>query len=102
MCSTLQVLRSDDGKLSIKCEDGSVLGPFECVLMATGRKADVESMGLQRAGVALDKQGHVVVDDFQRTSVSNVHAIGDVCGKVQLTPMAIAAGRRLADRSAHR
>jgi glutathione reductase (NADPH) len=46
----------------------------------------------------IKSSGHIVVDEYQNTSVSGVYALGDVCGAVELTPMAIAAGRRLADR----
>jgi len=46
----------------------------------------------------VNKEGHIQVDEYQNTNIGNVYALGDVCGKVELTPMAIAAGRRLADR----
>ena len=73
------------------------------VLLATGRVANTEGLGLQAAGITaqaggVTKGGHIVVDKYQNTVVQRVHAVGDVCGKVELTPMAIAAGRRLADR----
>lgn len=73
------------------------------VLLATGREPNTASLNLPAAGITLhggglDKRGHVVVDKYQDTVTQGVHAVGDVCGKVELTPMAIAAGRRLADR----
>jgi glutathione reductase (NADPH) len=57
-----------------------------------------QKLNLEAVGVQVGKRGHVVVDEYQNTSVANVYAVGDVCGILDLTPMAIAAGRRLADR----
>lgn len=54
--------------------------------------------GLTGAGIKQDENGHIVVDEYQDSSVPGVHALGDVCGKSLLTPVAIAAGRRLAMR----
>jgi glutathione reductase (NADPH) len=78
--------------------DGRILGPFECVLWAVGREPAVEGLGLQHAGVRQYDDGYVIADRFQRTSAPGVYAIGDVTGQLALTPVAIAAGRRLADR----
>jgi len=78
--------------------DGRILGPFECVLWAIGREPAVEGLGLERAGVRQYDDGFVIADRYQQTSAPGVHAIGDVTGQVALTPVAIAAGRRLADR----
>lgn len=70
----------------------------DCVLWAIGRAPEVDDLGLGAAGVKQSEKGHIVVDDFQNTNVDSVYALGDVCGKAELTPVAIAAGRRLADR----
>jgi len=78
--------------------DGRILGPFECVLWAVGREPAVERLGLERAGVRQYDDGYVIVDRYQQTSAEGVYAIGDVTGQLALTPVAIAAGRRLADR----
>ncbi|KAL3823019.1 hypothetical protein ACHAXA_005207 [Cyclostephanos tholiformis] len=59
---------------------------------------NTDGMGLEGCGVKLNSTGHVMVDEYQNTNVNGIYAIGDVCGRVELTPMAIAAGRRLADR----
>ena len=67
--------------------------------MAPGRLPNTETLNLQAAGVALvPGKTFIQVDEYQNTSAPNIYALGDVCGKVELTPMAIAAGRRLADR----
>jgi len=78
--------------------DGRILGPFECVLWAVGREPAVDELGLAHAGVRKYDDGYVIVDRYQQTSVPGIYAIGDVTGQLALTPVAIAAGRRLADR----
>jgi len=87
-----------NGLKTVTCQDGSVVDDVDCVLMATGRAPLTEPLGLSDAGVEQGPKGHVVVDEYSETSKKGVFALGDVCGNVELTPMAIAAGRRLADR----
>lgn len=58
----------------------------------------VEPLNLPGAGVEQNDKGYIVVNEYSETNVDGVFAVGDVCGNVELTPMAIAAGRRLADR----
>ena len=71
----------------------------DCLLWAIGRSAEVEDLGLSKAGIKQrEEKGQIVVDEYQNTSVDNVYALGDVCGLVELTPVAIAAGRKLSDR----
>jgi glutathione reductase (NADPH) len=84
--------------LELEARDGRRLGPFDCVLWAIGRGAMVADLSLARAGVTLDSQGFIATDLYQATGTAGVYAIGDVTGRAQLTPVAIAAGRRLADR----
>jgi glutathione reductase (NADPH) len=90
--------RDGAGLLRLRSADGRVLGPFDALVWAVGRIPSTRGMGLEGVGVALDALGHVQVDDFQCTSVPQVYAIGDVTQHAGLTPVAIAAGRRLADR----
>lgn len=71
---------------------------FEVVIAATGRHPVTAPLNLPAAGVSTSSSGHIPVDIFQNTNVRGVYALGDVCGQVELTPMAIAAGRRLGDR----
>jgi thioredoxin reductase (NADPH) len=72
---------------------------FDTVLFATGRRPETRGMGLEEIGVALKDDGKVAVDAFDRTSVPHVYAIGDIAdGGLELTPVAIQAGRLLADR----
>lgn len=90
--------RDADGSLRLLTTDGRVLGPFDSVVWAIGREPLVDDIGLDRAGVRLDESGHIAVDPLQQTNVGGIYAIGDVTGRALLTPVAIAAGRRLADR----
>jgi glutathione reductase (NADPH) len=71
---------------------------YDTLVFATGRQPASDGIGLEQLGVELDPRGHIVVDAFQRTSVAGVHAVGDVTQAVALTPVAIAAARRLMDR----
>jgi glutathione reductase (NADPH) len=90
--------RTADGALELVLADNRRLAPTDCVLWAIGRTPCVEDLGLEAAGVKLDAYGFVGSDLHQVTNVDNIYAIGDVTGRAQLTPVAIAAGRRLSDR----
>lgn len=90
--------RDAGGSLALSLRDDRRLEPFDCVLWAVGRAPAVEELELERAGVALDAYGFVATDKYQNTSAAGVYAIGDVTGRAALTPVAIAAGRRLSDR----
>jgi glutathione reductase (NADPH) len=82
----------------LELADGRRFGDFDCVLWAIGRGPVSDALGLERAGVARYDDGGVITDRFQNTNVAGVYALGDVTGREALTPVAIAAGRRLADR----
>ena len=79
-------------------EDGRRFGPVDCLLWAVGRAPNTDGLELGKAGVESDSSGFVPVDKYQQTNVEHICAIGDVTGAQALTPVAIAAGRRLADR----
>ena len=96
--SPAALARGAGGALELAARDGRGLGPFDCVLWAVGRMAAVEDLALAKAGVALDIQGFIATDTYQASSAPGIYAIGDVAGRAQLTPVAIAAGRRLSDR----
>ena len=93
-----KVLREADGCLCIECENGQRLEGFDELIWAIGRYPLTQDLNLQAAEVVVDDQGYIPTDKFQQTNVEAVYAIGDVTGKAQLTPVAIAAGRRLSDR----
>lgn len=89
-----------DGWLKLHYADAQGRGVLDvdCVLWAVGRSPEVEDLGLDKAGVKQNEEAHIIADDFQCTNVANIFSLGDVSGKVELTPVAIAAGRKLADR----
>ncbi|CAN7940979.1 unnamed protein product [Ixodes hexagonus] len=94
---TVASVKKSGSLLNVKTTTGIEIADVDCLLWAVGRKPTVD-IGLDRTGVVLDKTGHIEVDEFQNTTCEGVYAIGDVCGKWLLTPVAIAAGRRLAER----
>jgi glutathione reductase (NADPH) len=91
-------VREDSGLKTLSAADGRDFPGFDCLLWAVGRAAHVAGLDLDKAGVAIDDRDFVVTDGFQNTNVPGVYAIGDVTGRAALTPVAIAAGRRLSDR----
>ncbi|KAI8335200.1 hypothetical protein BC941DRAFT_378662 [Chlamydoabsidia padenii] len=92
--------RLDDGAIQVDYESNGQSGSLlvDCVLWATGRDPNVKNLNLAAANVKSTDRGHIVVDEYQNTSVDGLYALGDVCGREELTPVAIAAGRKLADR----
>ncbi|MGO9931417.1 MAG: glutathione-disulfide reductase [Steroidobacteraceae bacterium] len=91
-------VRAESGRKTLVAQDGRQFSGFDCLLWAVGRAANVAGLDLANAGVALDDNNYVITDAFQNTNVPQVYAIGDVAGRAALTPVAIAAGRRLSDR----
>jgi glutathione reductase (NADPH) len=87
-----------DGALELRGASGQAIDGVERVVWAIGRQPNTRNIGLETLGVSLDERGHVVVDARQESNVPGVLALGDVTGRMPLTPVAIAAGRRLADR----
>lgn len=92
-------LRKTEAGIVIDGADGEshpdVLGPFDAVIWAAGRKPNTDGIGLERAGVEVLPNGFVPTDALQNTNVPGIYAIGDITGRAALTPVAIAAGRRL-------
>jgi glutathione reductase (NADPH) len=90
------VVKQADGSLLI---DGGSEGMIETdlILWAIGRVPKTDGLGLETAGVALDKDGAVIVDDYEVTNVPSIYAVGDVTNRVQLTPVAIREGHAFAD-----
>lgn len=87
-----------DGRKSIVCSSGSIIHDIDVVICAVGRKPRTGNLNLQKLNVKTDKKGLIRVDKYQNTSVKGIYALGDVTNGPALTPVAIAAGRRLADR----
>jgi glutathione reductase (NADPH) len=93
-----RVEQTPKGERVATLSDGHALPPVDALFWAIGRHANTAGLELSRVGVQLDSEGHVAVDEWQNTSAPAVYAIGDVTGRATLTPVAIAAGRRLSDR----
>ena len=84
--------------VTVRSRSGESLDGFDTVIWAVGRVPNTLDLGLEAAGVDVLPNGIIPVDNFENTSVDGIYAIGDVTGKVPLTPVAVAAGRRLAER----
>lgn len=87
---------SDDGTLKVRLSDGTDL-TVDTVLMALGRKPNVSGLGLESAGVAQKANGAIIVDEFSRTNIPSIYAVGDVTDRINLTPVAIREGHAFAD-----
>ena len=91
------VQKTDDG-IILHGEGGRSFGPVDLLVWAVGRAPNTEALDVTNAGLQMDRDGFIPTDEYQRTNVENIFALGDVTGREALTPVAIAAGRRLADR----
>ncbi|KAK8962679.1 hypothetical protein KSP40_PGU011721 [Platanthera guangdongensis] len=89
--SPLAILKSTDGLLSLKTNKTTFDG-FSHVMFATGRKPNTKNLGLEDVGVKLGKNGAILVDEYSRTSVDSIWAVGDVTDRINLTPVALMEG----------
>ncbi|KQW88293.1 glutathione reductase [Acinetobacter sp. Root1280] len=92
-----KVSKLQDNSIVLYLEDGTK-HIIDCLIWAVGRKPNTQSLGLNLTNIQLTDQGFIQVDSFQNTTETGVYAIGDITGKVELTPVAVAAGRRLSER----
>eukprot|EP00980_Cylindrotheca_fusiformis_P031126 scaffold25851_cov122-Cylindrotheca_fusiformis.AAC.3 len=90
-----EIVKNDDGSLTVTTKDGRKF-EADCVMYASGRKGRTENIGLETAGVNT-KDSFIPVDQYSRTNVDNIYAIGDVTNRIALTPVALMEGHRLAD-----
>lgn len=93
---TIERVTCENGVRSVILDDGTTLHG-EQVMYATGRHPNTTGLGLEAAGVATGKNGEIIVDDNQRSSVANIYGVGDVTDRVALTPVAIREGHAVAD-----
>ena len=96
--SAKKLIKEKDGTISIESQDGQKISGFDAVIWAVGRETLTEPLALDKVGIATNNKGFIDVDDYHQTKVANIYAIGDVTGQDQLTPVAIRAGRYLAER----
>lgn len=92
-CMVRSIEKTDSG-YSLRLDQVDVM-ETDLVMYATGRKPNTSNIGLEEAGIELDKNGAIVVDEYSKTSVDSIYAIGDVTDRVQLTPVALAEGMAL-------
>jgi len=97
-CQITAISRQDSGKLEVQDNHGVGLEGVDSVIYAIGRHADLATLKLENADVATTADGFIETNLYQQTSQANIYALGDITGRAPLTPVAIAAGRRLADR----
>jgi glutathione reductase (NADPH) len=94
-----QFEKDENGKVTVVTSTGERFGPYEQVLLATGRVPNLDPLELSASMIEVTTTGGFIkVDEYQTTSCKGVYAVGDATGQIALTPTAIAAGRRLADR----
>lgn len=92
-----KVTKNADGSVMLHLENGEN-HTVDCLIWATGREPNTASLNLDQANVQLDERGYIQVDQFQNTSQVGIYAVGDITGKMELTPVAVAAGRILSER----
>lgn len=90
------IVKQDDGSLRVAMTNHDDL-IVDCVLFATGRVPNVEGLGLDSVGIETGKNGAIIVDEHNKTSVDSIYAVGDVTDRIQLTPVAIREGQAFAD-----
>ncbi|EOX94573.1 Glutathione reductase isoform 2 [Theobroma cacao] len=89
------IVKSADGSLSLKTNKGTVEG-FSHIMFATGRRPNTKNLGLESVGVKMNKNGAIEVDEYSRTTVPSIWAVGDVTDRINLTPVALMEGGALA------
>ena len=92
-----EVVKNADDSLTISFDNGETI-TVDCLIWAIGRAANTSGFGLEKTGVKLTEKGTIYSDEFENTSVPGIYALGDVTGKLDLTPVAVKAGRQLSER----
>ncbi|WP_314723090.1 glutathione-disulfide reductase [Haemophilus pittmaniae] len=97
--STIQkVVKNADGSLNLYFDDERQI-TVDCLIWAIGREPATDTIGLENVGVETNARGFIKTDKFQNTNVPGIYAVGDIIeGGIELTPVAVAAGRRLSER----
>ena len=92
-----EVVKNADDSLTISFDNGETI-TVDCLIWAIGRAANTSGFGLEKTGVKLTEKGTIYSDEFENTSVPGIYALGDVTGKLDLTPVAVKAGRQLSEQ----
>lgn len=93
-----KVEAAGEGRLTVYLKNGSILFNVDCLIWAIGREPATDQLNLAAAGVVADSEGYIRTDAYQNTNVPGIYAVGDITGEAQLTPVAVKAGRMLAER----
>jgi glutathione reductase (NADPH) len=87
---------TDQGKKKVLLSDGTQM-TVDCILYATGRKPNIEGLNLESVGVELGRKGEIKVDEYSKTNIDSIYAVGDVTDRIALTPVATMEGHAFAD-----
>lgn len=92
-----KVIKQNDNSLLVSLSNGDNI-ETDTLIWAIGRAPANENIGLEHTDIKLDERGYIVVDEYQNTTAQGVYALGDNIGKIDLTPVAVKAGRLLSER----
>ena len=92
----MEVVKGEDGKKGIVTSPDGEVEWFDEVMYATGRVPNIMELGLEKAGVETNERGVIKVDEYSRTNVPNIYAVGDVTDRINLTPVALMEGMAVA------
>lgn len=96
--NTQQIIQNEDKTLTVEFNDGQNL-TVDCVIWAVGRKPATDQLNLDAVGIKTNTKGQIITDKFQNTNIEGIYAVGDIVANgVELTPVAVASGRRLSER----
>ncbi len=93
-----QIVKNQQGQFELETNSETALPDVDAVIYAIGRAPITAGMGIESVGLELDARGYICTDEYQNTNIDNIYAVGDNTGRAQLTPVAVAAGRRLSER----
>lgn len=96
--TSVKKVRSDSTGEIYVTSNQTTHGPIDALIWAIGRDPNVRNLNLKTVGIETDLNNYVKTDSYQNTNIPGIYAVGDVTGNYNLTPVAIAAGRKLADR----
>ncbi|MDQ7049523.1 MAG: glutathione-disulfide reductase [Enterobacterales bacterium] len=93
-----KIEKNEQNQFILETNSEAKLPDVDAVIYAIGRAPITTGIGIEKIGLELDARGYIVTDEYQNTNIDNVFAVGDNTGRAQLTPVAVAAGRRLSER----
>ncbi|MBV1908458.1 MAG: glutathione-disulfide reductase [Kangiellaceae bacterium] len=94
----ITAIEKNNSNFKISTNSNATIPEVDAVIYAVGRSPMTSGIGIENVGIQLDDRGYILTDEYQNTSVEGIYAVGDNTGRAQLTPVAVAAGRRLSER----